>query len=95
MTKKSGAAKAPQEPKPIEEMILNYQGEKYLAIPLAALWAKVLRRKEENRHLTQNEVLELALREILSGAVDWKEVQKSAAEAAKASLSPDGSQAPA
>lgn len=83
MSKKE--AKTHQEPvKTIEEMTLNYQQDKYLAIPLAALWAKELRRKEENRHLTANELLELALRDVLSGSVDWKSIKKSMAESSSA-----------
>ena len=81
MTKKESAAKAPvapQVPKLVEELILNYQGGKYSAIPLAAVWAKVLRKQEEHRHLTQNEILDLALRDVLGGKVDWKDVKKAA-----------------
>ncbi len=82
MTKKDAAAKTPAEIKPVEEMILNFPTGKYSAIPLAAFWAKELRRREENRHLTANELLELALREVLGGDVDWKDVKKAAAAAA-------------
>lgn len=76
MTKKQTAEKAPQPQKSIEEMILNYPSGKYSAIPLAALWAKELRRREEHRHLTSNEILDLALRDVLSGDVDWKDLKK-------------------
>lgn len=82
MTKKDAAAKTPAEQKPIEEIILNFTTGKYSAIPLASFWAKELRRREENRHLTANELLELALREVLNGSVDWKDVKKAAAAAA-------------
>lgn len=76
MSKKESADKEPQPLKTVEELILNFQGGKYSAIPLAAQWAKVLRRKEENRHLTANEILDLALREVLGGEVDWKDLKK-------------------
>ncbi|MFA6003133.1 MAG: hypothetical protein WC881_03605 [Elusimicrobiota bacterium] len=66
----------PETVKSIEEIILNYQPDKYSAIPLAALWAKELRRKEENRHLTVNDILEMALRDVLTGSVDWKNIKK-------------------
>jgi hypothetical protein len=46
------------------------------------MWALVLRRQEEYRHLGQPEVLDLALRDILSGAVSEEEVKSHAAEAA-------------
>jgi hypothetical protein len=77
MAKKEAASK--KEPavvlKSIEEMILNHSADKYTLIPLAAAWAKVLRRKEEYRHLTTSEILSIALREVLNGAVDWKDVK--------------------
>ena len=75
MTKKEADAQ-PVAVKTIEELILDYKLDKYAAIPLAAMWAKELRRKEENRHLTANELLELALREVLDGKVNWKNIQE-------------------
>lgn len=81
MSKKEAKTKdAPEVPKTVEELILNYPGDKYTAIPLAAQWAKVLRRKEENRHLTSNEILDLALKDVLGGEVDWKHVKKAASK---------------
>lgn len=80
MTKKKEKVEETPEIKTLEEMILNFPNGKYSAIPLAAMWAKVLRRREEHRHLTQNEVLELALKDILAGEVDWKDVKKAMAE---------------
>ncbi|MBI3554602.1 MAG: hypothetical protein HY077_19075 [Elusimicrobia bacterium] len=77
MKKKDAAEKEqPKLPKSVEEMILNFPGGKYTAIPLAAQWAKVLRRREEHRHLTANEILDLALREVLGGEIDWKDLKK-------------------
>lgn len=68
--------------KSVEEMILDYSVGKYSAVPLVAFWAKELRRREEHRHLTSNEILDLSLRDVLSGDVDWKDVKKAAASAA-------------
>ena len=77
MSKKESAEKdQPKPPKSLEELILNFQGGKYTAIPLAAQWAKVLRRREENRHLTSNDILDLALKDVLGGAIDWKDLKK-------------------
>jgi len=81
MTKKE-AKPQPEAAKSTEEMILNYQLDKYCVVPLAALWAKELRRKEEHRHLTANEILDLALRDVLSGKVDWKSLKKALAASA-------------
>ena len=80
MTKKEAAAKTPPV-KSLEELMLNFPGGKYTAIPLAAQWAKVLRRKEEHRHQTSNELLDLALRDVLTGEIDWKDVKKAIAHA--------------
>lgn len=81
MTKKKETEDVP-EIKSVDEMILNYPNGKYTAIPLAALWAKVLRKREENRHLTPAELLDLSLKEVLSGQVDWKDVKKAMASVA-------------
>jgi hypothetical protein len=66
-------------PKPIEELVLDYPIGKYSGIPLISLWAKEIKGKEENRHLTPNDVLELAMREVLSGKVGWDDLKSSAA----------------
>lgn len=67
--------------KTTEEMILDFGKGKYSAIPMAALWAKELKKREENRHLTPAELLDLALREVLGGHVSWKDLKKVAAAA--------------
>jgi hypothetical protein len=67
--------------KTTEEMILNFGKGKYSAIPMAALWAKELKKREENRHLTPAELLDLALRDVLGGKVDWKDLKKVAVAA--------------
>jgi len=85
MSKKEAVAKeAETAKKTTEELILNFGKGKYSAIPMAALWAKELKKREENRHLTPAELLDLALREVLGGKVDWKDLKKVAAAAAEA-----------
>lgn len=76
MSKKEAKTEETPDVKTVDEMILNYPNGKYSAIPLAALWAKVLRKKEENRHLTPAELLDLALKDVLGGGIDWKDVKK-------------------
>jgi alanyl-tRNA synthetase len=76
MTKKEAAKDVEIVKKTTEELILNFGKGKYSAIPMAALWAKELKRREENRHLTPAEILDLALREVLGGHVDWKDLKK-------------------
>jgi hypothetical protein len=75
MSKKEVVKEVP-EYKTTEELILNFGKGKYSAIPMAALWAKELKKREENRHLTPAEILDLALREVLGGKVDWKDLKK-------------------
>ena len=80
MSKKEAAqAAAEAAKKTTEELILDFGKGKYSAIPMAALWAKELKKREENRHLTPAELLDLALREVLGGKVDWKDLKKVAA----------------
>ncbi|HVC09304.1 MAG TPA: hypothetical protein VNH15_05140 [Elusimicrobiota bacterium] len=82
---KKAAKEAPEneesaKSKSLEELILDYRGEKYAVVPVASAWAKVLRHREENRHLTANQLLEMALKDVLSGEVTWKEVNKATAQ---------------
>ena len=82
MAKKEAPEKEAPIVKTTEEMILNFGRGKYSAIPMAAIWAKELKKREENRHLTPAELLDLALREVLGGKVDWKDLKKAASAAA-------------
>jgi hypothetical protein len=79
MTKKEAAKDVEVVKKTTEELILNFGKGKYSAIPMAALWAKELKKREENRHLTPAEILDQALRDVLGGKVDWKDLKKVAA----------------
>ena len=76
MSKKEAVKEVEIVQKTTEELILNFGKGKYSAIPMAALWAKELKRREENRHLTPAEVLDQALRDVLGGKVDWKDLKK-------------------
>ncbi len=81
MSKKEAVKDAEIARKTTEEMILNFGKGKYSAIPMSALWAKELKKREENRHLTPAEILDQALRDVLGGKVDWKDLKKVAAAA--------------
>ena len=76
MSKKEAVKDVEIVQKTTEELILNFGKGKYSAIPMAALWAKELKRREENRHLTPAEILDQALRDVLGGKVDWKDLKK-------------------
>jgi hypothetical protein len=63
--------------KPIlDELVLNYKTGKYSAIPLISMWAKELRKREDLRHLTPNEILEKSMEEVLNGTVGWGDLKK-------------------
>ena len=75
--------------KSLQELILNQPHSKYTIVGLAAAWATELHRREENRHLTQVELLDLALTEVLTGKVSPEEIrEKAAASAAVAAALP-------
>lgn len=84
MPKKKEDAKAIAELKalPLEELVLDKAKEKYLLVPLAAEWAKELKKSEEFRHMTQNEILDKSLEDVISGAITWEKLKKVAAASA-------------
>ncbi|MBI5244462.1 MAG: hypothetical protein HY922_12420 [Elusimicrobia bacterium] len=76
-SKKQAEAKAAAgEEKTVEQLILDRKHGKYGVVALISFWAKELRKLEENRHTTQAELLERAIREILSESVSLKEIEK-------------------
>lgn len=75
--------------KSIEQLILDQGDGKYGLVPLASTWALILRRRDENRHLTQPELLDLALRQLLTGEIDEDTVKSSAEELAAQAVSSD------
>lgn len=60
----------------LEQLVLDKKEGKYHVVQRVAYWAKQLRGREEHRHLTQNEILELALQQVLAGEVSEKEIDK-------------------
>ena len=73
--------------KSLEHLMLDQTHGKHALVPLAAQWALELRRREEYRHLTQQEILDLSLFELLSGKVA-PDVVRAASEAARAAAGP-------
>ena len=55
--------------KSLEQLVLDRKFGKYSIVPVISYWAKELRKMELHRHLNQNEILELAMSEVLSGKV--------------------------
>ena len=87
MAKKEKAEKAVAEDftgMSLEQLILDKATTKYTLVSLAAEWAKQLRKSEEFRHLTQNEILDKALEDTIKGEVTWEMVEKSRVATAEA-----------
>lgn len=61
---------------PLEQLILDKEKGKYQAVDLISEWAKELRKLEEHRHLTQAEIIDLAMSDVLSGRIGEKEIRK-------------------
>ena len=88
MTEKATKKKEPKavkavEPVPVksvEELILERQTGKYEIVEKISFWAKHLRAQEALRHLSQSDILELAMSEVLSGKVSEAEIVKMMAE---------------
>ncbi len=97
MAKEAKPKKNPEDYKgrSIEQLILDQGDGKYALVPLASTWALVLRRRDENRHLTQPEILDLALRQILTGEIDEETIKASAEELAAQATSSDNALAEA
>lgn len=58
----------------LEKLISDYKGGKYRATVLAMQWANHLKFSEEFRLLPMADIIEKALREVLSGEVSEKEI---------------------
>lgn len=82
-SKKQEKEKTPESaaPKSLEQMVLDKRTGKYGVVAQIAFWAKELRTLEEHRHLTQNDLLERAMEDVLGGSVSEKELLKRIAEA--------------
>lgn len=65
---------APPKQAGLQELILNKRTGKYEVIDQMSFWAKQLRKQEEHRHLTQTEILDLSICEVLSGKVSKEEL---------------------
>ncbi len=68
-------------PSDIVEVMLDHAKVKYSLIPLASVRAKELRASEEHRGRPTAEVLEIAIRDVVSGKVTWDTVKPARAAA--------------
>jgi len=61
---------------PIEQLLLDAKMEKYKLIAIATRWIEEISRKEEYKYLTFNQLLEVALRDILTDKVPIEYIKK-------------------
>lgn len=83
-TRKKKPAPEAAAPRTLEQLILDRTHGKYTLVSLTSLWALELRRREENRHLTQNELLDAALTDVLTGKVTEEDVNAHARDSGSA-----------
>lgn len=79
MSKEHEKSKSAEEkvlPADLGEVILDHAKIKYSLIPLASVRARELRVAEEFRGRTSAEVLEAALRDVISGRFTWDNAKK-------------------
>ncbi len=63
----------------LEKMITNCECSKYDLVIMASLWARHLKKSEEFRNATTAEIIDNSIRQVLSGKVSWKDIEKHAA----------------
>lgn len=61
---------------PLEKIIANCNGSKYNLVIMASLWAKHLKKLEEFRNAPTAEIIANSIRQVLSGKVSWKDIDK-------------------
>ena len=69
-----------EENENIEKLICDYGGSKFKSTVLIMKWARHLKGIEEHRSLPMAEIIELSIRQIMSGKVSEKEVLKCVAK---------------
>ena len=60
----------------LEKMIADCGGRKYDLVIMASLWAKHLKKLEEFRNAPTAEIIANSIRQVLSGKVSWKDIDK-------------------
>ncbi|MBI4055986.1 MAG: hypothetical protein HY399_00355 [Elusimicrobia bacterium] len=73
-SKKKSTSTAPEE-RSVYQMILEQVSGKYQLVPLVSQWATELKKSEEHRNLPWNQILEIAIRDVLTGKVTSKNIK--------------------
>jgi len=64
------------EEKPIEELFFASGKGKYEVTKLAIEWIKVVKKEEDYRKLSQTELLDKAVRDVLSGVATYEKIEE-------------------
>ncbi|MDI6640826.1 MAG: hypothetical protein QME68_00750 [Elusimicrobiota bacterium] len=62
--------------KSLQELILDTNFSKYRLVPLATRWIEELKQKDEYKYFSTPELIETALKDILTGKVSIEEIEK-------------------
>lgn len=65
---------AGNEDRPLEVYVLDHCTERYPIVRVAVDWSHILKKKQEFQHLRPNELLDMALKDVLSGKVNLKTI---------------------
>lgn len=74
--KKDGKKEEEAPSAPVEQLILERKDDKYSLVPLASIWARELKKQQEFQGLSTAQLLEAALKDVLTGKVTWELVDK-------------------
>ena len=69
-------SKAKSKDDSIEKLICDYDGSKYEVTMLAMKWARHIKKLEEYKSQPMADIIEVAIRDVLSGKVSAEEVSK-------------------
>jgi hypothetical protein len=64
------------EEKPIEEIFFDSGKGKYEVTKLAIEWIKVVKKDDDYRKLSQTELLDKAVRDVLSGVATYEKIEE-------------------
>jgi DNA-directed RNA polymerase subunit K/omega len=75
VTKKKEQAPTANPDAPLSQLILDCKQDKYRMVSLATRWAIEVQKREENGGVQPEELVSMALKEILSGKISMEEVE--------------------
>lgn len=64
------------EEKPVEELFFDSGKGKYEVTKLAIEWIKVVKDKDDYNNLSQTELIDKALRDVLSGVATYEKIEE-------------------